>query len=139
MSRTPSGGRQYPQRAPPVNPLPVGGGEFDEFGDDLELSAEDLQELMTQPPPLHQRPLHQIPAHPNPPLQQKIDAGTGSAGDTGHPGLAKQLIVLDEFDDDDDEFGCNDFDEVALAQAELSATQAIRASLPRYKSAARQI
>ena len=33
-----------------------------------ELTAEDLDELMTQPPPLHQRPLDQILPDPAPQL-----------------------------------------------------------------------
>lgn len=133
VNRTPSGGRQYPQRAPPdpVPPPTTKALDSDEFGDDLELSAEDLEELMSQQPSLHQRTLHQIPAHPNPPPQQNLDphleeqtAKTNSR--------AVQPIVIDESDNDDDEFGCDDIDEAALMEVDTSATQAtsVRASLP---------
>ncbi|KAK3721536.1 hypothetical protein LTR37_003092 [Vermiconidia calcicola] len=81
MSRTSSAGVHYtyPQRttphAPvpvPAQPLPASSEDLNEFGDDFELSAEDLEELMTQPSPLHERWLYQIPPHPNPPPQRVI-------------------------------------------------------------------
>lgn len=105
--------------------------DLDEFADDLDLSAEDLEELMTQPPPLHQRPLHQIPAHPNPPAQQQLNPDQHQHSAPFHEvaGHAGQPIYVNDFDDDDDEFGGNDIDEASLAQAEFSATQAFRASL----------
>ncbi|KAK3703398.1 DNA replication endonuclease-helicase Dna2 [Vermiconidia calcicola] len=147
MSRTPSTGVHYPQRttppapAPvPAQPLPADSENLDEFGDDLELSAEDLDELMTQPPSLHERPLHQIPPHPNPPphhtmsLEVEHDATTDANRLGGH---AVQHISANDFnipanefnDNDDDEFGCDELDEASMAQAEISATQAFRASL----------
>ncbi|KAK3720452.1 DNA replication endonuclease-helicase Dna2 [Vermiconidia calcicola] len=148
MSRTPSTGVHYPQRttppapAPvPAQPLPADSENFDEFGDDLELSAEDLDELMIQPPPLHERPLHQIPPHPNPPPQHtmSLEAERDAATDANRLGEhAVRPISTDDIDvlanefnddDDDDEFGCDDLDEASMAQAEMSATQAFRASL----------
>ena len=132
INRTSSVNEQQNHPASVQPPAPVTlGTELDEFGDDLNLSAEDLEELMTQPPPLHKRPLHQIPPHPNPPPQQNLLLEQQQS--TEHidraAGRADQPICVDEFDDDDDEFGCNDIDEASLAQAEFSATQAFRASL----------
>lgn len=134
INRTPSGGRQYPQRiqAESLQPPPTKAVESDEFGEDLDLSAEDLEELMTQQPPLHQRPLHQIPAHPNPPLQQNLDLQLEQQSENAQC-QAHAPVAIDEFDDDDDdEFGCDDLDEAALIQVEISATRAadVRASLP---------
>ena len=122
ISRTPSATLQ--QRTKPSAPAVAAVvSEIDEFGDDLDLTAEDLDEIMTQPPPLHQRPLHQIPAHPDPPPQQPLSA---EADVNNRPGQACQPIQIY---DDDDEFGCGDIDEAALVQVELNATQAFRASL----------
>jgi DNA replication ATP-dependent helicase Dna2 len=131
IKRTTSGGRQYPQRAQPVlahPPPPPKAPDSDEFGDDLDLSAEDFDVLMTQQPPLHQRPLDQLPAHPNPPPQQDLNRSSEHRSALIQ-GRVDQPIVIDEFDDDD-EFGCDDLDEAVLMQAEISATQAVRASLP---------
>jgi hypothetical protein len=102
--------------------------EIDEFGDDLDLTAEDLDEIMTQPPPLHQRPLHQIPAHPDPPPQQplSVEEHQPPANANERSGQACQHIHIY---DDDDEFGCEEIDEAALVQVEINATQAFRASL----------
>ncbi|KAK5116012.1 hypothetical protein LTR62_000468 [Meristemomyces frigidus] len=110
-------GRQYPVKQSslpsqaPATPKAV--AELDEFGDDFELTAEDLDELASQVP-LEQRSLYQIPAHPNPPPQQPFP-----------PGLTTTTL-----DDDDDEFGGDDLDADAFVQAEFSATQAFAASRP---------
>ena len=103
---------------------------LDEFGDDFDLTAEDLDELVSHPPPLDQMPLHQIPQHPDPPPQEDLqNAAQGSlAQHTTNAGCAVHPIQLD--DDDGDEFGMDDIDEASFAQAETSATQALRASHP---------
>lgn len=118
MSRTPSTGRHYPTPAlaipapvPPIPVLPAVQQAVDEFGDgDFDMTADDLEELVSQVP-LDRRPLHQIPEHPDPPPQQVIDLDPEPAGA-------------------DDEFGDDDLDEDSFAQAEISATQAFRASHP---------
>ena len=115
-----------------AKPIPAISVELDEFADDLELSAQDIEELMTQPPPLHQRPLHQIPAHPDPPPQQELGANEcadpkNDESVTRHVPQQTEAIVIQ---DDDDEFGCDDIDEATFQQAEFSATQAMRASYP---------
>ena len=126
ISRTSSATLQQrtKQSAPAVAALV---SEIDEFGDDLDLTAEDLDEIMTQPPPLHQRPLHQIPAHPDPPPQQQlsVEGLRPMANANDRSGQACQPIQID----DDDEFGCGEIDEAALVQVEINATQAFRASL----------
>ncbi|KAK4560591.1 DNA replication endonuclease-helicase Dna2 [Recurvomyces mirabilis] len=111
-------GRQYPVKQPsqPVA-APIANTELDDFGDDFDLTVEDLDELASQIP-LEQRSLHQIPAHPNPPPPQTISF---------YVGTPQPIITLD---DDDDEFGGDDLDADALVQAEFSATQAYRASHP---------
>lgn len=127
ITRTPSDKKQ--QLAKATVPAPAAAVfDFDEFGDDLDLTAEDLDEIMTQPPPLHQRPLHQIPPHPDPPPAQQLSMEDfeprKDASDRA--GQACQPIPID---DDDDEFGCGDLDDAALVQVEMNATQAYRASL----------
>ncbi|KAK3669509.1 DNA replication endonuclease-helicase Dna2 [Recurvomyces mirabilis] len=96
-------GRQYPVKQPsqPVA-APIVNSELDDFGDDFDLTAEDLDELASQIP-LEQRSLHQIPAHPNPPPPQPISFRVGTP---------EPIITLD--DDDDDEFGGDDLDADAL-------------------------
>lgn len=130
MSRTPSIQQQQKVQAPVPHVTAVT-EDFDEFGDDLDLSAADFEELMTQPPPLHQRPLHQIPAHPDPPPLQHSDIQQhGSPPHSARNGtMVPQPVQINGFDDEDDEFGCDDIDEASLAQAELNATQVFRASL----------
>ena len=138
IKRSTSGGRQYPQRAPVPAPVPVqpahpaiaAGGGLDEFGDDFDFSAEDLDELMTRPPPVQPRPVHQHASLPQLP-QHQLSEAKSRPNPHGQGALANQPIVIDEFDDDDDEFGCNDIDDATLAQVEFRATQAIRASLSR--------
>lgn len=109
-------------------PPPVCAVDVDDFGEDFDLSAEDLDELMDGQPPLHQRPLHQIPAHPNPPPARHFDPSNNYQSAT--TGQANEPIVVNDDDEDDDEFACDDIDEASLAQAEFSATQAYRASHP---------
>lgn len=129
-------GRQYPQRqtpqpapAPPPA-LPAVQEDLDEFGEEFDLSAEDLEELVSQKP-LGERSLHEIPPHPNPPPQQRtsFDHQTPAA-----PSPAHQQATISI--DDDDEFGGDDLDEGTLVQAELSATQAYRASQPSSRNIA---
>lgn len=127
ISRTISSGsgRQYPvkqpsppQPAPP--PPPAVTVDIDEFGDDFDLTAEDLDELASQVP-LNQRSLYDIPQHPNPPQQQPT-----VVNQSGPAAAASRAVIV--LEDDDDEFGGDDLDVDALAQAEISATQAYRAS-----------
>ncbi|KAI7580879.1 hypothetical protein KC316_g8761, partial [Hortaea werneckii] len=129
MSRTPSGnGRQYPQRQPPPPPpappqaVPALQEDLEDFGDDFDLSVEDLDELVSQKP-LHERSLQEIPPHPNPPRQPQT-----SFDRQAQQPPQQTPIAID--DDDDDEFGGDDLDEGTLVQAEISATQAYMASQP---------
>ncbi|KAK5112827.1 hypothetical protein LTR85_011161 [Meristemomyces frigidus] len=116
-------GRLYPTKQPsqtaPVPALPAVTEDFEEFGDAFDLSAEDLDELVSQKP-LNQRSLHEIPAHPNPPPQQHIVI-------EDQPATGPAQVVIDV---DEDEFGVDDLDEETLVEAEFSATQAHRASHP---------
>ena len=124
ITRAPSAsGRQYPMKQPsqpkpaPVPILHTVNVDLDEFGDDaFDLSAEDLDELVSQKPP-YQRSLHEIPPHPNPPPQRQNYKPTPPP---------RQAVV--PIDDSDDEFGGDDLDESTLVEAEISATQAYRAS-----------
>jgi len=123
MSRTASG-RQYPTKQPtPVPALPTAKEDVDEFGDEFDFSVEDLEELVSQKP-LNKRPLHEIPQHPDPPQQQPIalDDNDGVHMLDDHDGKGG--------DADEDEFEDDDLDEASFAQAEISATQALRASNP---------
>ena len=130
ITRAPSVNLQPRVTAPTAAPV-TSNADLDEFGDDLDLTAEDLDELMTQPPPLHLRPLHQIPPHPDPPAPRELsfDELRPRANVQHGNGTACQPIQMNDFDDDDDEFGCGDIDDAALVQVEISATQAYRASL----------
>ncbi|KAK0250489.1 DNA replication endonuclease-helicase Dna2 [Friedmanniomyces endolithicus] len=124
ITRTTSiSGQQYPTKQPspplPVAPAPLL-NDTDEFGDDFDLTAEDLDELVSQVP-LDQRPLHAIPPHPDPPVPQAMFFHQP-------PQAPREAVPLD--DDSDDEFGGDDLDADVLAQAEISATQAYRASQP---------
>ena len=126
--RRPSIRRQSIPEAPKVVPtpmtaaakLPVVAEDFDEFGDDMEFSTEDLDELLSQP--LQNRRLHEIPEHPNPPPQQQSLPVQQT--------VANELIDLADDDFDDDEFACDDLDETSFIEAELQATQSFRASRP---------
>ena len=131
VSRTPSNGAHGVQNIPPPEPAVAAVSEdLDEFGDDLELSAEDLEELVDRPQSLDQRSLHQIPPHPDPPPQQQMNIGEQAAPvhSSNNTLQALQSIQENDFDDEDDEFGCDDIDEATLAQAEIIATQVLRAS-----------
>ena len=103
--------------------LPVVAEDFDEFGDDMEFSTEDLDELLSQP--LQNRQLHEIPEHPNPPPQQQPQPTV-----TVQQTVASELLDLADDDFDDDEFACDDLDENSFIEAELQATQSFRASRP---------
>ncbi|KAK4547339.1 hypothetical protein LTR36_000995 [Oleoguttula mirabilis] len=121
MKTSSASGRLYPTKQPsqpaPAPALPVVNEDFDEFGDAFDLSAEDLDELVSQKP-LNQRSLYEIPAHPNPPPQQSLLVDENAA-------TRPSQVVIDV---DEDEFGDDDLDEDALVEAEFSATQAHRAS-----------
>ena len=108
----------------PTTKLPVVAEDFDEFGDDMEFSTEDLDELLSQP--LQNRRLHEIPEHPNPPPQQQQQQSTVTVQQT----VANELLDLADDDFDDDEFACDDLDETSFIEAELQATQSFRASRP---------
>ncbi|KAK1078636.1 DNA replication endonuclease-helicase Dna2 [Friedmanniomyces endolithicus] len=120
---TSTSGRQYPTKQPspplPIAPAPLL-NDMDEFGDDFDLTAEDLDELVSQVP-LDQRPLHAIPPHPDLPVPQAMFLSQP-------PQAPREAIPLEN--DSDDEFGGDDLDADVLAQAEISATQAYRASQP---------
>jgi DNA replication ATP-dependent helicase Dna2 len=105
--------------------LPTLAEDLDEFGDDMEFSTEDLDELMSQP--LQNRSLHDIPAYPNSPRQQQQKQAPIQQS------IASELIELADDDFDDDEFACDDLDENSFIQAELQATQTYRASRPSSK------
>lgn len=113
---------QEPSKAVPTTTtnLPAVVEDFDEFGDDMDFSTEDLDELLSQP--LQNRRLHEIPEHPNPPPQQQ----SVSVQQT----VASELIDIADDDFDDDEFACDDLDETSFIEAELQATQSFRASRP---------
>lgn len=122
-----------PRAAPALVPIE------DEFGDDFDLTAEDLEELAIQPP-LRQQPLYQIPQHPNPPPQQVYDETNQcyyTVPDETKAARAITVIDLDPDDEGDDEFGIGDIDEASFAAAEIDATQAFRASNPHHISSAR--
>jgi DNA replication ATP-dependent helicase Dna2 len=133
IRRTPSDTvqKQTPGQAAPPAPLhpqlPTLAEDLDEFGDDMEFSTEDLDELLSQP--LQNRSLHDIPAHPNPPPQQQPQQNQAPVQQQ----IASELIELADDDFDDDEFACDDLDENSFLEAELQATQAYRASRPSSK------
>jgi DNA replication ATP-dependent helicase Dna2 len=138
IRRTPSDNvpRPVSMPAPSVAPvhahLPVLTEDLDEFGDDMDFSTEDLDELLSQP--LQKRSLHDIPAHPNPPPQQHQPQQQPPQQQlTAQQSIANELIDLADDDFDDDEFACDDLDETSFIQAELQATQAYRASRPPSK------
>lgn len=111
---------------PPVKikPLIPAAQELDEFGDDMDFTAEDLEELMSQPVPVKANtPLYQNPEQTNTPLQQ----GTVSNGNAAVLEAAATTNIDD--DDDDDEFGFNDIDDNSFEDAVISATQAFMASV----------
>ena len=113
--------------AAPVHPhMPTLAEDLDEFGDDMEFSTVDLDELLSQP--LQKRSLYDIPAHPNPPPQQQPQQQLSVKQQ-----IASELIELADDDFDDDEFACDDLDENSFLEAELQATQAYRASRPSSK------
>lgn len=116
-TKQPSPKPQAPAQALPSAPAPLPAllEDLDEFGDDLDFSTEDLDELMSQP--LQNRSLHDIPPHPNPPPQPSQQQFGG--------------ILIDN--DEDDEFACDDLDETSFMEAELQATQTHRASRPLSK------
>lgn len=110
--------------------------DLEEFGDDMDFSIEDLEELMSQP----RKPasLYDVPEHPNaPPSRPSVVMQNQSplVDESAKPQVTdlapkgnNQHAFLQE--DDGDEFDCGDIDEDSFAQAEISATQAFRASHP---------
>ena len=109
--------RQEQPKEPSQTTAPAVGDDLDEFGDSFELTSADLDEIMTEVK-FHQRSLHDIPAHPNPPVQQNL-----VFEDTIAQNHAEIVAI-----DDEDEYGGNDIDDDCFAQAEFSATQALRVS-----------
>ncbi|KAF2771005.1 hypothetical protein EJ03DRAFT_52305 [Teratosphaeria nubilosa] len=131
MKRLPSGsGRQYPRKPsppPPTKPtVSAQNDDLEEFGDAFDMSVEDLDEIVSQKP-LDPRVLPEVPQQVNaPPLAQQHA-----------PALRppQQAILID--DDDDDEFGGGDLDEDLMVEAEVSATQAHRASQTSFRACIR--
>lgn len=114
--RAPSNNPQQQWRTT-VTPMSVQGPaneDLTEFVDDLELTAEDLDELMVEQPPLHQRQLHQIPQHPNPPAQQRLDRSSCLVEGARTDALAGPAGHQADVDDLHDEFDCDDIGEILL-------------------------
>lgn len=129
ITRVPSGsGRQYPvaKQASPKPTVTRPNDDMDEFGDALDFSVEDLEELMTAAPTTT-KSLYSIPQHPNPPPQQPIIIEDDELVERAACETKTIRHGLDGAEDD--EFGC-DIDEDSFAQAEISATQTYRASHP---------
>lgn len=129
ITRVPSGsGRQYPvaKQASPKPTVTRPNDDMDEFGDALDFSVEDLEELMTAAPTTT-KSLYNIPQHPNPPPQQPIII---EDDELFKRAACETKTIRHGLDGaEDDEFGC-DIDEDSFAQAEISATQTYRASHP---------
>nr|POE54926.1 dna replication atp-dependent helicase/nuclease dna2 [Quercus suber] len=137
MNRTSSGGgRVYPtaQIDLPIPEVFEVDKELDEFGDDFELSAEDLEELVAHPPAL-QRSLDDVPPHPADPLPEPMSAS--EYGSFSTEAVAKNVQIQNEFglsdDENEDEFGCDDIDEDSFAQAEIPPRQRAAESTSPYK------
>nr|OQO23072.1 hypothetical protein B0A51_09576 [Rachicladosporium sp. CCFEE 5018] len=98
----------------------------DDFGDDMDLTNEDFEELMSQAPkhqssaPITQAIAPCAVAHPVIPAEDEY----GAIDDD----VAAAAAAAFE-DDDDDEFGGDDLDEESFMAAESQATQGNRASL----------
>ncbi|KAF7191210.1 DNA replication ATP-dependent helicase/nuclease DNA2 [Pseudocercospora fuligena] len=123
VTKAPSQPKVPQAQVAPVSAVTKNG--HDEFeDDDFDLTADDLDELCSQVP-LHKRSLHDIPPHPNPPPQSQ----TIIADALSKPAEQHTTILIE----DDDEFGGDEIDEDSFAQAEVSATQALRRS-PRKHS-----
>ncbi|KAK6443340.1 DNA replication endonuclease-helicase Dna2 [Oleoguttula sp. CCFEE 5521] len=97
----------------------------DDFGDDMDLTNEDFEELMSQAPkhqasaPITQAIAPCAVAHPELPVEDEY----GAIDDD----VAAAAVAFE--DDDDDEFGGYDLDEESFMAAESQATQGNRASL----------
>ncbi|OQO05084.1 hypothetical protein B0A48_08104 [Cryoendolithus antarcticus] len=97
----------------------------DDFGDDMDLTNEDFEELMSQAPkhqtsaPITQAIAPYVVAHPALPVEDEY----GTIDDD----VAAAAAAFE--DDDDDEFGGDDLDEESFMAAESQATQGNRASL----------
>nr|POE47341.1 hypothetical protein CFP56_00672 [Quercus suber] len=126
------GGRVYPT-AQTVEPIPEVlevDKDLDEFGDDFELSAEDLRELVPQPLVQLKSPCD-ISSRPNAvpePINIFVHGNVRTMDTVQKAQISNEYEMSD--DDNTDEFGCNDIDEDSFAQAEISATQAYMASHP---------
>ncbi|KAH9831686.1 DNA replication ATP-dependent helicase/nuclease dna2 [Teratosphaeria destructans] len=131
MKRLPSGsGRQYPRKPSPPPPskptVSAPSEDLDEFGDAFDISVEDLDEIVSQKPP-DQRVVPEVPRQLNvPPFAQQHAPAMRPP---------QQAILVD--DDDDDEFGGGDLDEDLMVEAEVSATQAHRASQTSFRACIR--
>lgn len=129
ISRSTSGsGRQYPvkQRTPPPPPPPAPPPVLfnsDDFDEDFDLTAEDLDELASQGPSREASNSEVVPA----PAPAALSVAAAPMSPRSVMPRPQQAIIID---DDDDEFGDDDLDADVLAEAEFSATQAHRASHP---------
>lgn len=101
--------------------------EEDEFADDCDITAEDLENAMTM---FDQEPLPNLPQHPryhatqDARFQYLPEAKLPPNGDLGP--MISAAVVEDE--SDNEEFGGSDLDDEQFAAAEVAATQAYHAS-----------
>jgi DNA replication ATP-dependent helicase Dna2 len=100
----------------PPKPAPIS-ADVDEFDEAFDLTADDLDEILSQQP-LHQRSLYDIPEYTGPPPRTDISS---QAGPAPLQKLQPPIVLNDE-----DEFGDDDLDEESFVQAEFSATQAMK-------------
>ncbi|SMY20419.1 unnamed protein product [Zymoseptoria tritici ST99CH_1A5] len=112
---------KVPQVVAPPKPLPIS-VEVDEFDDAFDLTADDLDELLSQQP-LHQRSLYEIPEYIG-------SIPVASKGDTTAGLDAQRTMIINN----EDEFGDDGLDEDSFVQAEFSATQAMKRISPRKRS-----
>lgn len=110
ITRVPSQPKVQPVAAP--KPTKTTAIPSDEFGDEFDLTVDDLDEIMADiPVSSKQQPQNSI--------QPRI------AHNATQESIRKPIAL-----DDDDEFGGGDIDEDDFAQAEICATQAARVSRP---------
>jgi DNA replication ATP-dependent helicase Dna2 len=107
---------KVPQVVAPPKPPPIS-VELDDFDDAFDLTADDLDEILSQQP-LDQRSLYDIPEYTGPPPETFI----ASQGSAEPPQKLQQATTFGG----EDEFGDDDLDEESFVQAEFSATQAMK-------------
>ncbi|KAF2717713.1 hypothetical protein K431DRAFT_306712 [Polychaeton citri CBS 116435] len=124
-SRTSSHGLQHLQAPTSQSPISLVEEDTDEFGDDLDFSVEDLEELVSQAPPSHleHRELYDIPEAKSDENEQQHSQADAAAY-TIPPLEDPDLVAAFDDNDDDDEYGDDDIDEDSFALAEFTATQA---------------